>query len=235
MSNLDFSFMSECAEKLLSAVPVTLLMVGISLLLSIVIGFIVAITRILKVPIIAKLFSGLVTFIRGIPIMVQLYISFFAIPLLIQQITNSEKVININPLVFAISALTINYIAIFSEVIRPAILSIDHGQYEASYSIGENRFLTMKRVILPQAFVVALPNFQNSTAQLIKDSSLSYMVMVMDITGKAKSLGSENLNYFEAYLVAGLFYWAINLTVEVIYKKLEVDFGKFMKQKNTIS
>lgn len=86
-----------------------------------------------------------------------------------------------------------------------------------------------KRIVLPQAIVAAFPNFGNTFISLIKDSSLAFIVSVIELMGQAKIIGAQGLNFFEVYIVVALIYWAICIVVEQVLNKLEqklkVKFG----------
>ena len=84
-----------------------------------------------------------------------------------------------------------------------------------------NRWQATKRIVLPQAIVIALPNFGNSFISLIKDSSLAFVVSVVELMGKAKIVGAAGLNFFEVYIVVALIYWIICIIIERIMVYIE--------------
>ena len=97
---------------------------------------------------------------------------------------------------------------------------------EAAISIGMSKWQAMRRIILPQAFVIALPNFGNSFISLLKDTSLAFVVSVVELMGKAKIVGAAGLNFFEVYIVVALIYWAVCIIVErfliILEKKIRI-------------
>lgn len=128
---------------------------------------------------------------------------------------------NIPVIVFVFFAFILNVSAYLSETFRGAILAVDKGQIEAALSIGMNRWQATKRIVLPQAIVIALPNFGNSFISLIKDSSLAFVVSVVELMGKAKIVGAAGLNFFEVYIVVALIYWIICIIIERIMVYIE--------------
>ena len=106
---------------------------------------------------------------------------------------------------------------------------MDYGQTEAALSVGMTKWQATKRIVLPQAIVAAFPNFGNTFISLIKDSSLAFIVSVIELMGQAKIIGAQGLNFFEVYIVVALIYWAICIVVEQVLNKLEqklkVKFG----------
>ena len=111
--------------------------------------------------------------------------------------------------------------AYMSETFRAAILSVEKGQMEAAISVGMTKWQAMKRIVLPQAFVIALPNFGNSFIGLIKDTSLAFVVSIVELMGKAKIVGAQGLNFFEVYIVVALIYWGVCIIVEKLLAILE--------------
>ncbi len=226
----DLNFAIKSIPQLLAAVPMTLFLTAIGIVFSTIFGLFIALCRIYKVPVLGKLGSLYLLIIRGIPLMVQLYFVFVALPIWAQMIADQmgfDTIISPSPVLIASLALTFNYTAYMSEVIRSALMAVDFGQMEAAHSIGMTSTQAMIRVIIPQAVVVALPNIGNTFISLVKDTSLAYMVMVMDIMGTAKKVAGSGLNFLETYAVAALIYWGLNVILERIFARLEKKANHF--------
>ncbi|MBP1736291.1 MAG: putative amino acid transporter, permease protein [Oscillospiraceae bacterium] len=226
----DVEFAVESIPGILSALPVTLYLALIGLVCSVFIGLFVALARMYRIPVLSKLASGYLLVIRGVPLMVQLYFVFVALPIWLQDIVDQlgwDMIVDLSPIVVASVALVLNYGAYMSEVIRSALLSVDYGQLEAAHSIGMSTPMAMVRIIIPQAVVVALPNLGNTIIGMVKDTSLAYMVMVVDIMGAAKKIAGSGLNYLETYAVAALIYWALNIILEKVFSILEKKANHF--------
>lgn len=226
----DVKFAISSIPQILSALPVTLLLTAVGMAFSLVLGFLFALCRMYRVPVLGKLVSAYLLVIRGIPLMVQLYFVFVALPIWMQAIIDRlglKIIADVSPIAVACIALVCNYTAYMTEVIRSSLLSVDYGQMEAAHSIGMSSLQAMTRVIIPQAFVVAIPNIGNTFIGLIKDTSLAYMVMVMDIMGAAKKVAGSGLNYLETYVVAALIYWALNILLERIFAVFEKKANHF--------
>ncbi|MFP3153948.1 amino acid ABC transporter permease [Lachnospiraceae bacterium ZAX-1] len=220
----DFNFAIACIPQIIKALPVTLLLTLIGMVCSTILGMAVCICRMYKVPILGPICSAYLHFIRGIPLMVQLYFVFVALPLGLQAIMDAwgiEGFVDPTPIVVAAVALVCNYTAYMSEVIRSALASVDYEQMEACYAFGMSWGQAMRRVIIPQAIVAAIPNLGNTFIGMVKDTSLAYMVMVMDIMGAAKTVAGSGLNYLEAYAVAALIYWGLNIMLERAFAVFE--------------
>jgi L-cystine transport system permease protein len=113
-------------------------------------------------------------------------------------------------------AISIFAIMNISETIRGALISVDKGQYEAAYSIGLTRMQALRRIILPQAFPVAVPALCNNFIGLIKGSSLAFIISVTDLMNGALITATSNYKYLEAYVASAIVYWVICITIEKV-------------------
>lgn len=222
---LDFSYLIRTFWLCVKAVPVTLEITIISLLLAIIPALFIALARIYHVKVIEQLCSIFVSFIRGTPIVLQILIVYSIMPSLLNSFVKSAgwsfNVFEMNPVIYAFVVFGINSSASLSEVFRSAISSVNRGQLEAALSIGETHFQAFRRVVLPQAAVSALPNLCSTTVILIKNTSLAFMMTVREITGIAKIEAAYGYNYVESYIDIFIIYIAVCLLVELIFKKIE--------------
>lgn len=242
----DLELVFKQIPKILKYLPETLELAVISLVIGLVLGLIIALVKIKKVPVLSQLFSVYISVLRGTPIIVQLYITYFGIPIILRYINyyqgTNYNINGIPPMIFAIVALGLNQSAHDAETIRAALLSVDKGQIEAAHSLGMTGFQTLKRIILPEAITVALPSLGNSIIALIKGTSLAFACSVIEMTAQAKILAGRNYRYFEAYISLAIVYWLITIIVERIIKFLEkrtsipdkVDEKAFIKWKGAL-
>lgn len=222
---LDFSYLIRTFWLCVKAVPVTLEITIVSLLLAIIPALFIALARIYHVKVIEQLCSIFVSFIRGTPIVLQILIVYSIMPSLLNSFVKSAgwsfNVFEMNPVIYAFVVFGINSSASLSEVFRSAISSVNRGQLEAALSIGETHFQAFRRVVLPQAVVSALPNLCSTTVILIKNTSLAFMMTVREITGIAKIEAAYGYNYVESYIDIFIIYIAVCLLVELIFRKIE--------------
>lgn len=225
---LDFSYLIRTFWLCVKAVPVTLEITIVSLLLAIIPALFIALARIYHVKVIEQLCSIFVSFIRGTPIVLQILIVYSIMPSLLNSFVKragwSINVFEMNPVIYAFVVFGINSSASLSEVFRSAISSVNRGQLEAALSIGETHFQAFRRVVLPQAAVSALPNLCSTTVILIKNTSLAFMMTVREITGIAKIEAAYGYNYVESYIDIFIIYIAVCLLVELIFRKIERRF-----------
>ena len=225
---LDFSYLIRTFWLCVKAVPVTLEITIVSLLLAIIPALFIALARIYHVKVIEQLCSIFVSFIRGTPIVLQILIVYSIMPSLLNSFVKSAgwsfNVFEMNPVIYAFVVFGINSSASLSEVFRSAISSVNRGQLEAALSIGETHSQAFRRVVLPQAAVSALPNLCSTTVILIKNTSLAFMMTVREITGIAKIEATYGYNYVESYIDIFIIYIAVCLLVELIFRKIERRF-----------
>lgn len=128
---------------------------------------------------------------------------------------------------FVISV-ALNSSAFITEIIRGGLLSVDKGQKEAAMSVGMNRFQMMKEIVIPQAFVSALPALGNSFVGTVKNTAVAFTVGVVEILSQSKILAAQGFNYMEAYIAAGMVYWMLILVLDFLQKKLEKRACRFL-------
>ena len=222
---LDFSYLIKTFWLCVKAIPVTLEITIVSLLLAVIPALLISLVRIHQVKVLNQFCRIFVSFIRGTPIVLQILIVYSIMPSLLNSFVKaaglSINVFEINPVIYAFVVFAINSSATLSEVFRSAISSVDRGQLEAALCIGETRFQAFWRVILPQALVSALPNLCSTTVILIKNTSLAFMMTVREITGVAKIEAAYGYNYVESYIDIFIIYIAVCLAVEFIFRKIE--------------
>lgn len=225
---LDFSYLIKTFWLCVKAIPVTLEITIVSLLLAVIPALLITLARIHKVRILDSICRVFVSFIRGTPIVLQILIVYSIMPSLLNSLVKSAgwsiNVFDINPIVYAFVVFGINSSATLSEVFRSAISSVDCGQLEAALSIGETRFQAFRGVVFPQALVSALPNLCSTTVILIKNTSLAFMMTVREITAVAKIEAAYGYNYVESYIDIFIIYIAVCLAVEFIFRKIEKKF-----------
>lgn len=221
----DVSLIWEYWPVILQGLPTTLKMTALATVFGIFLGFLIALVKINRIPVLKEICAVYVSFIRGTPLMVLMYMSYYGLPIITSAL-NAKYGTNIDinavtPFMFALIAFIMQEAAYESEVIRAALMSVDRKETEAAKSIGMTGFQTLCRVTIPQALVVAVPSFGNALTSLLKGTSLAFTIAVMDLMGKAKVLGGRNFHYFEAYTCAALTYWICCIVIGFVIKRIE--------------
>jgi len=218
MNGSDFAFIIIAAKAGIACIPTTLLLSIVPFMIGAIVGTIIAMIRIFRVKYLAQLFKIVIDTLKAIPLILILYILFFAM-------TDSFK--NINMIIVAITTLSVFAMVIISETIRGAFMSIDSNQYEAGYSVGMTTFQTLRRIVIPQAVPVAVPVLCNNLIGLVKASSIMYLITVRDILNGTLITASSNYRYLDAYIAAALVYWGLILIIELLSRILEKRMGRF--------
>lgn len=231
MSVINIEFAIQHFPDVLKGVPITLTIAVVSMIFGCIFGLFMALCRIYKVPILNGLSKLYISFIRGTPLIVQLYVFFYGVPVLFNFINDtfhtSLDADNIPPLVYALIAYTINTTAYQAEILRSAIIATGVSQMEAAHAVGMTTAQGLRRIILPQAFLIALPDLANTFIMLIKATSVAFAVKVVEIIGIAKIIANDGYRFLEMYLVASIIYWVLCIFFEFLFAKLEKKMRRF--------
>lgn len=222
---IDVPFIWTAFVEILKALPLTLLITIGPLLGGLLIGIAVAAVRINSVKIITPIANVYVSFFRGTPAILHIMVIYLGFPLFINKLSSyygwSFNANSIPIVVFVLIALSFTAGAYMSEIIRSGLLAVEKGQIEAAYSIGMNRFQSMKRIVFPQAFALSLPNLCNIFIGFLHTSSIAFIVSQKELNGAANIVASNNLKFLEAYIAAALIYWMLTMLIEGITALLE--------------
>ena len=222
---INWEFAIEQFPEVLKGVPITMAITIVAMIFGMLFGILIALCRIYKLPILNRLFILYISFIRGTPLIVQLYVFFYGVPVLLDFINvkfgTNFNASEISPLIYAFIVYTLNTSAYQAETFRSSINAIHVGQMEAAQSIGMTTAQAMYRIILPQAFIVALPNLGNLFIGLIKATSLAFAVKVVEIMALARIIANDGYLFLEMYLVAAVIYWIISLVFEYTFVAME--------------
>ncbi|MGV8909398.1 MAG: amino acid ABC transporter permease [Propionicimonas sp.] len=204
---------------LLGAVGGTIPLTLLSFVIGLVIALLVALARLSSVTVLAWIAGAYVSVIRGTPLLVQLYIIFYALPSL---------GLVIDPFPSAVLAFSLNVGGYASEAIRGSILAIPRGQWEAASTIGLGYVLTLRRVILPQALRVAVPSLSNTFISLVKDTSLASSIMVTELLRRAQEIAAPSYEFLPLYSLAAVIYWVICSVLSFGQQRLERRLGRYV-------
>ena len=215
---LDWGYMVGLVPRVASGIPVSLSIACVAFAFGIAIGFAVALAEVYRMPVARQVARAYVSFMRGTPLLVQIFLSYYGIPLVLRHLGGRYgwdlDISSIHAIAFMYVSFSLNVGAYLSETIRAAILSVGKGQVEAAESLGMTGAQSLRRIIVPQAAIVALPGLGNTFIGLLKDTSLAFAASVPEIIGQAKIAAARSSRFFEAYIVAALMYWAICIAIE---------------------
>ena len=209
----------DTAVLMLDGSQVTLEIFFVTLVLSLPLGVLAALGRLSSFRPLARFMEFYVWLMRGTPLMLQLLFVYFALPMV---------GILLPDLAAALLAFTLNYAAYFAEIFRAGIQSVPRGQYEAAKTLGMTYPQTMRRIILPQVIRMVLPPVSNETINLVKDTSLIYILAMNDLLRVARTIVQREFD-MTPFVVAAVFYLAMTAVLTWGFKKLEAHYGKYAK------
>jgi polar amino acid transport system permease protein len=203
---MDFELIIDALPKLLKATQMTLILVGMTAVIGLILAFGVAMLRVSKKRYLRWPAYGYIFFFRGSPLLVQLFLIYYGLaqfewvrdsvlwPLLRQ------------PMWCALLAFCLNTAAYTGEVLRGAIEAVPAGQVEAGRAMGMSGWMLFKRIVAPQAIRIALPAYSNEFIYTIKDSSLASTVTLLELTGMARNIVARTYKPIEIFLVTACIY-----------------------------
>lgn len=201
--------------KLGEGLLVSLGIFAITLLFSLPLGLLVAFGRMHKNPLISGIIKIYISFMRGTPLMLQLFMVYYC-PYYIFKVS-------LHPgyrMTAVYIGFILNYAAYFAEIYRSGIQSMDRGQYEAAEILGYSKMQCFFRIILPQVWKKILPSITNEVISLVKDTSLAFSISVMEMFTQAKALSSSQSSMFPL-IMAGVLYYIFNFVVAFIMEQME--------------
>ncbi len=195
-----------------AAITMTIPLTIISFAIGLVIALAVALARLSSNVVLSNIARFYISIIRGTPLLVQLFIVFFALP---------EFGVRIDPFPAAVIAFSLNVGGYGAEIIRSAIQSIPKGQWEAAETIGMNYTTSLRRIVLPQAARVAVPPLSNTLISLVKDTSLASTILVTELLRTAQIVAAPTFEFFALYGTAAVYYWVICLVLSFGQSRIE--------------
>jgi glutamate/aspartate transport system permease protein len=187
----------------------------------IVIGTLLAMLRLARVPGLSLVAGGYVNLIRSMPLVLVIFWFFFLVPYIGHWITGSDRPIQVGAFYSALVTFTLFEAAYFCEIMRAGIQSISRGQEQAAQALGMSYVTTMGYIILPQAFRNMVPVLLTQTIILFQDTSLVYVISVTDFLGAASKIAQRDGRLVEMYLFAAVVYFTISLLASHAVRRLQ--------------
>ena len=209
----DMNLIVNSFPLLLIGAGVTIQITVLSTAIGFVIGLIVGVARISNLRVLRMLAEVYVEFFRGTPLRVQIFLFYFALPVITGQ--------RIDPFIAAISACGINSGAYVAEIFRAGIQSVDDGQMEAGRSLGMTWLQTMRYIIVPQAFKRVIPPLGNEFIAMLKDSSLVSVIGFEELTRRGQLIIAKTYGSFEIWMSVAVIYLVMTLTISRFVAYLE--------------
>nr|WP_222710474.1 amino acid ABC transporter permease [Quadrisphaera setariae] len=217
---IDWELLRTSAWPLLQGLVLgTIPLTALSFVLGLAIAVVVALMRLSPVKLVSGLGRVYVSAIRGTPLLVQLFIVFYALPSL---------GVTIDPWPSAIIAFSLNVGGYAAEVVRSAVLSVPRGQWEAAATVGMGYGTTLRRVVMPQAARLAVPPLSNTLISLVKDTSLASTVLVTEMFRVAQQIAAPTYQFFTLYGLAAVYYWVVCVVLSAVQDRLEGRLNRYV-------
>jgi polar amino acid transport system permease protein len=213
---MSFEYLTSILVPMLEGAQMTILLFVIAIIISIPLGFLLTLAVKSSLKSISLLAQGYIYVMRGTPLLLQLLLICFGLPML--PVVGEYLVLD--RFVAACLGFVLNYAAYFAEIFRGGLLAIDKGQYEASKVLGLSKWQTTTKIILPQMFRVTLPAIANESVTLVKDTALLYAVAVPELLHYAQTAVNRDFTIVP-FFVAGLIYLVMTLFLTFIFKGIE--------------
>ena len=210
---MDFELIQRALPILLMGAGVTIEITAFSVAIGFFIGLFVGIARVSQFKILRIMAAVYADCIRGTPLLVQIFLIYFALPMAIGQ--------RVEPFIAAVAACGINSGAYVSEIFRAGIQAIDVGQMEAGRSLGLTWWQTMRFIILPQAFKNILPPLGNEFIAMLKDSSLVSVIGFEELTRRGQLIIAQTYGSFEIWMTVAVLYLIMTMAISRIVAFLE--------------
>ncbi len=214
-TTFDFSFLKDFRFRIWDGFLMTIALSVASLVLSLLLGVLSAVGQDSRILVVRYLCNIYVKFIRGTPLIMQIYLFFYII--------GTAWGID-NRFAAGVMILSIFEGAYIAEIIRGSLLSIDESQLEAAKAVGFTKSQTLRNVVLPQLVARTLPALTGQFASIIKDSSLLSMIAVIELTQTMREISATNFKLFECYLFLGVLYLCLTFPISFVSQRLERRF-----------
>ena len=230
----EFDTAVEAFAFILKHLPLTLFLPAVTLLIGIVLGSIIAIVRLRSNKLVNAVLAVVVSFFRSVPAILQVFIMYYSLTYLIAPILSAVtgsvvKPFDVSPYWTAYIFFIIYQTAYQSENIRGALLSVDRGQLEAALAVGLSYYQAYKRIILPQAFAVAVPSFFTYYLHGIKSLALLFTIKIVDIFAAADIFAALYSRRTEPYVADAIIYWLLCVVLTFVFNSWERSLSKGLR------
>lgn len=203
--------------SILTALPMTIYLLVYSLIFGLAIGLLLTLAQLRGGRVLASIAHGYISLMRGIPSLVLIFLLFMGLPQIAPALAKLPKS------TFILVAMTLISSANLGEMMRSSYLAVEHGQTEAALSVGMTEAQALRRIILPQAIAIAVPNFGNNVISIFKETALAFSIGTLDLMGRAQTISQASFGAtrLEVYISVAVIYWAICLILQLVTSIVE--------------
>jgi polar amino acid transport system permease protein len=210
--SLDRQFISTWWLYISRGVIITLELSVASIICATVLAFLSALARLSRVASLNSLAGLYISLMRGTPLFLQFLFIYQALP---------QVGLVLSSFASAVMALSLNYGAYMSEIFRAGIQAVSHGQTEAAHALAMTPWQTLRRIVLPQAFRIVIPDIGNQFIAMQKDTALASAIALEELMGRARQAGLPRQHFFEALVIAAAWYWLLTIVLTYFQSRLE--------------
>jgi L-cystine transport system permease protein len=227
MEIFSFRYFFSSFSKLLPYLPVTLLILIVSLVFSLAFGLLFAWCKLQKNRVVRRIVDFYVQIIRGTPFIVLLFIIYFGLPKLFLSLFDLD-INGWTKSIYIVVTLVMFGSARMSEAMRSAYLAVPRGQSESAYSCGLSGIQTFFHIIFPQALYIALPNLGNLVLSNLLETAVGFSIGIIDFVGNARLVNTREygMHTFEIYAAVALVYWVLSMLIAKLFGILEAWLGR---------
>ncbi|MEC2071927.1 amino acid ABC transporter permease [Alkalihalophilus marmarensis] len=208
---------------LLEGLKVTMIIALFSMVFALILGLLLGIARMSKYWFIRWPARIYISFMRGTPLLVFIFILYYGIPVLGVEFKSA--------IVAGIVGISLNFAAYNAEVVRSAIMSVPRGQWEAAASLQMSYVQTLRRVIIPQATRIALPPTFNIFMDIVKGTSLASVITVQELLYSSRLVAGRTFDSMTMYITAALIYWVVCIIIGYFQEKLEKRYNRYLSKR----
>ncbi|KRK47289.1 amino acid ABC transporter permease [Secundilactobacillus kimchicus] len=225
---MTFSVVLNTFVQLFKGVPVTLTFIIFAWILGSSLSILVTAGRLSQHQWLRAILTVYVSFIRSVPIVLQLFLVYYGLPLVVK-LSLGIDLSSVSKMLFCVITFTLYYGAYLSEILRPSYLTVSAEQRDAALSMGYTPLQADIHVLIPQTLSIAIPGLGNEIINLVHQSSILFVLGTVDLMGQADTIVSNDYTSSPllTYFCAGLIYWAIVIILNLVLSFLEVRIDKF--------
>lgn len=205
---------------LLEGLKITMVIALFSMFFALILGIVLGVARMSKFWFFRIPARVYISFMRGTPLLVFIFILYYGIPVLGIEFKSA--------IIAGIVGISLNFAAYNAEVVRSAIMSVPRGQWEAAASLQMNYIQTLRKIIIPQATRIALPPTFNIFMDVVKGTSLASVITVQELLYSSRLVAGRTYDSMTMYITAALIYWAVCIVIGYFQERLEKRYNRFL-------
>ncbi|MCT4583900.1 MAG: amino acid ABC transporter permease [Peptostreptococcaceae bacterium] len=218
---MDFSFLNNYYGFFINGTKITILLAFFTVIFGLVLGTFLSLMKLSKNKLISLIATSYIEFIRGTPLLVQLYLIYYGFPSIGIEFPSISGISGSSEFIAGVIALSINSAAYIAEIIRAGIQAVDKGQDEAGRSLGFDYKDTMRYIIIPQAFKNVLPALGNEFIVVVKESAIVSIIGIHDLMYNTDTVRGNTFKAFEPLIVTAVIYFMITFTLSKFVSNFE--------------